>query len=119
MPDVAQTATEDTPMLGRLDPVRLMLSRPSAAALVGVVLVWTTFAVSAADSGFLSRLGAANYLETAAQVGILGSAVTLLMIAGEFDLSVGAVVGVAGMVLAILVTHYSVPLPLGIIAALS
>ena len=38
----------------------------------------------------------AAYLEVAAQVGILGATVSLLMIAGEFDLSVGSMIGAAG-----------------------
>ena len=45
--------------------------------------------------------GIANWLDVAAQVGILAAAVTLLMIAGEFDLSVGSMIGAAGMVIAI------------------
>jgi simple sugar transport system permease protein len=42
-----------------------------------------------------------NFLEVSAQLGILAVAVTLLMIAGEFDLSVGSMIGFAGVVIAI------------------
>ena len=48
------------------------------------------------NSAFLSIPGTLGYLDVAAQVGIIGTAVALLMIAGEFDLSVGSMVGFAG-----------------------
>jgi simple sugar transport system permease protein len=53
----------------------------------------------------------------AAQVGILGSAVALLMIAGEFDLSIGSMVGAAGMVIAIGVGEFGLPVWLSILLA--
>ena len=49
-----------------------------------------------------------NYLDVAAQVGIVGTAVALLMIAGEFDLSIGSLVG-AGIVIGIGVTITGLP----------
>ena len=61
--------------------------------------------------------GTATYLEVAAQVGIVGSAVALLMIAGEFDLSVGSMVGAAGMIVAIGIGEFGWPVWLAIVAA--
>src|SRR4026209_932436 len=81
--------------------VSVLLARPEIGAIIGAVLVWVVFAVWAGGSGFLSLNGAAPYLAVAAQVGIVASAVALLMIAGEFDLSVGSVIGAAGMVVSI------------------
>ena len=43
--------------------------------------------------------GTLNYLDVAAQVGIIATAVALLMIAGEFDLSIGSMVGFAGIII--------------------
>jgi simple sugar transport system permease protein len=80
--------------------VSVLLARPEIGAVIGAILVWIVFAVWA-GGGFLTIAGTASYLDVAAQVGILGSAVALLMIAGEFDLSVGSMVGAAGMVIAI------------------
>ena len=47
-----------------------------------------------------------SYLDVAAQVGIIGTSVALLMIAGEFDLSIGSMVGFAGIVIGIGVTTF-------------
>jgi len=95
----------------------ILLSRPEIGAIVGAVLVWVVFAVWAGGSGFLSLAGTASYLEVAAQVGIVASAVALLMIAGEFDLSVGSVVGAAGMVVAIAIGVVGLPVWLSVILA--
>lgn len=63
--------------------------------------------------------GTATYLDVAAQVGIIGSAVALLMIAGEFDLSVGSMVGAAGMIVAIGVGELGLPVWLAVVLAIA
>jgi simple sugar transport system permease protein len=92
-----------------------ILSRPELGAVAGAVVVFAFFAVIAGDDGFLTKNGAVNYLEVAAQVGILAAPVTLLMIAGEFDLSVGSMIGGAGMLIAIPLTEYQTPLWMAIL----
>lgn len=89
---------------------RQLLNRPDIGALAGVLLVFMMFAIVAGDDGFLTFRGTINYLEVAAQLGILSVAVSLLMIAGEFDLSIGSMIGAAGMVMAIVVSVYGWPL---------
>jgi len=81
-----------------------MRARPEVAAAVGVVLVWCVFAVAAGPT-FRSGAGAAAYLNAAAPLGILAVGVALLMIGGEFDLSVGSIVGASGIVLMLLTTE--------------
>jgi simple sugar transport system permease protein len=87
------------------------------AAIAGSILVFVFFAVVAGDSGFLTLGGTASYLEVAAQLGIVAVPVSLLMIAGEFDLSVGSMVGAAGMIIAISVTEYGWPLSVAVLVA--
>lgn len=97
--------------------LKRLLSRPELGAAAGAILVWLIFAI-VAPTGFLSLRGTASYLEVSAQLGILAVAVSLLMIAGEFDLSIGSLVGFAGATTAILASQYGVPLYLGAIVAL-
>jgi simple sugar transport system permease protein len=85
---------------------RKLLRRPEFAAVSGTLIVWIIFAVLAGNRGFLSLRGTANYLAVASEIGILSIAVSLLMISGQFDLSVGSVIGAAGMITAILTTQY-------------
>lgn len=101
----------------RVGLARTLMNRPELGAVTGAILVWILFAILAGDRGFLSIRGAATYLEVAAQVGIVGSAVALLMIAGEFDLSVGSMVGAAGMIVAIGIGEFGWPVWLAVLAA--
>src|SRR5262252_8616071 len=64
---------------------RKLLIRPELGACFATILVFIVFAIIAGQQGFLSAQGTINYLEVGAQLGILASAVALLMIAGEFD----------------------------------
>jgi simple sugar transport system permease protein len=101
----------------RVGIARILLARPELGAVVGAILVWIIFAILAGDNGFLTLNGTATYLEVAAQVGIVGSAVALLMIAGEFDLAVGSMVGATGMIVAIGIGEFGWPVWLAIAAA--
>ena len=49
----------------------------------------------------LARCGIVTFLEVSAQLGILAVAAALLMIGGEFDLSIGSMIGFAGVAIAI------------------
>ena len=87
-----------------------LLARPELGAVAGAILVFTFFAIVAGDSGFLTSVGTIGYLEVSAQLGILVIPVALLMVAGEFDLSVGSMVGAAGMLIAIPTVEFGWPL---------
>jgi simple sugar transport system permease protein len=82
--------------------MRGILNRPELGAACGAAAVWLFFAAYAGGSGFLSLAGAATYLEIASELGILAVAVSLLMIAGEFDLSIGSMIAASGMTISLL-----------------
>lgn len=84
--------------------IRKLFARPEGAALAGVVFVWIFFAFFAGEQ-FRSAAGSAAVLNAAAPLGILTVAVALLMIGGEFDLSVGSTIGAASMMLLLLTTE--------------
>jgi simple sugar transport system permease protein len=107
---MTQSATEAAERVRKVGALRRWLTRPELAAVAGAILVFVFFAVVAGDSGFLTAGGAASYLEVAAQLGIVAVPVAMLMIGGEFDLSVGSMVGAAGMIIAITITEYGWPL---------
>lgn len=100
------TDTAGDERLMRENRLKRFFRRPEFGALSGAVVIWIFFAVVAGRGGFLSASGTANYLEVSAELGILTLAVALLMIGGEFDLSVGSMIGATGMITTILtVTH--------------
>ena len=111
----ASGAASPAPPSDRLRSTSLtsrLLGRPAAGALLITVFLWIVFAILSTLAGggvFYSLDGTLNYLDVAAQVGIVGTAVALLMIGGEFDLSVGSLIGFAGIVIGICVTTYGMP----------
>ncbi len=90
--------------------IRRLLDHPELGAVAGAVVVWVFFALVAGDRGFVSQAGAATYLAVSSELGILSVVVALLMIAGEFDLSVGSTIGASGMATALLTVEYGWPM---------
>lgn len=85
--------------------LKKLLRRPELGSIGGAILVFIIFALLAPNS-FVTLRGAANFLSVASELGILAIAVALLMIGGEFDLSIGSMIGACGMITAILSVHY-------------
>jgi len=102
--------------LRRTSLLSRLLSRPELGAVAGTIAVWIFFAI-VASSGFLTARATNAYLEVAAEIGILAVPVSLLMIGGEFDLSIGAMIGATGMITALLAGTYGYPFWFGIGAA--
>jgi simple sugar transport system permease protein len=99
-------------------PLRRLLVRPETGAVVGSIAVWIFFAIIAGSSGFTSLGGTSSYLTVSADYVIVAVPVALLMIGGEFDLSVGSTIGATGMMLAILTTQYGWNIWAAIVATL-
>ncbi|MCA9838227.1 MAG: ABC transporter permease [Trueperaceae bacterium] len=81
-----------------------LLSRPEFGALSGAILVFVMFTIFAWDastnsSGFLGWRAVVTWLKFSAEIGIIGIGATLLMIGGEFDLSVGSIIGMTSLIL--------------------
>lgn len=86
-----------------------LMKRPELGAIGGVILV-TIFFLITADSSMFTLSGIINFLTPAAQLGILGIAAAMLMIGGEFDLSIGSMVAFAGMIFGALAVNLGFPL---------
>jgi len=102
----------------RLSLAQRIVERPEVGAAIGLIVLWAFFALIGSDSGFLTTRGVSSYLNIAAQVGIVGTTVTLHLIAGEFDLSIGSMVGFTGMIVALGTTQAHWPLWIALSAAL-
>ncbi len=102
----------------RVNPLRRLLVRPEMGAVAGSIVVWIFFAIVAGSSGFLSLRGTSSYLSVSAELAIQAVPVALLMIGGEFDLSVGSMVGATGMIIAILSSQYGWNIWAALVAAL-
>lgn len=98
-------------------PLRKLLARPEFGALSGALLVFVLFGAAAGDSGMFSAEGVVNWGTVAAFLGIIAVGAALLMIAGEFDLSIGSMIGFAGMMLAIPALYWGWPVWLSVLFA--
>ncbi|WP_262297984.1 ABC transporter permease [Microvirga sesbaniae] len=119
--DLAPATAVKTIQDERLREVSLLtkiMRRPELGALAGLVLV-TIFFLSTADASMFTLAGIMNILSPAAQLGILAIAAALLMIGGEFDLSIGSMVAFTGLVFGAFITLSGWPLLLAIAATLA
>ncbi|HTH62180.1 MAG TPA: ABC transporter permease [Paraburkholderia sp.] len=94
-----------------------LLGRPEFAAISGTVLVFAIFAIGWGSSGMFDLDGVMNWSQVAAYLGILAVGACLLMVAGEFDLSIGSMIGFAGMMVAIPTMYFHWPIALSILFA--
>ncbi|MDQ5898400.1 MAG: simple sugar transport system permease protein, partial [Pseudomonadota bacterium] len=96
--------------LQRVSPLTALVRRPELGAIGGLVLV-TLFFLLVADPAMFSLAGILNFMAPAAQLGILAIGAALLMIGGEYDLSLGSMVAFAGLVFAATLVSWQLPLP--------
>lgn len=94
-----------------------LLRRPEAGALLGLVAVLVFFSIFGGTS-FLKIAGMSSWLNVAATLGVIAIPVGLLMIAGELDISVGAMVPAGAMTVSIISGHFGLPIWVGIAATL-
>jgi simple sugar transport system permease protein len=89
---------------------------PQIASLIILVVVLAVFAI--ADANFLSPRNISNMLAFLPELGIIALGMTLLLTAGEFDLSVGAVFGLAPVVVMLLVQNGGVVIGMALLVGL-
>ena len=95
-----------------------LLRRPEAGAFLGLVAVLVFFGVFGGLT-FLKIAGLSSWLNVAASLGIIAIPIGLLMIAGELDISVGAMVPAGAMMTAVIGGHFGLPIWLGILSTLA
>ncbi|GBQ65727.1 ribose/xylose/arabinose/galactoside ABC transporter permease [Ameyamaea chiangmaiensis NBRC 103196] len=96
--------------------VRLM-RRPELGAIGGLIIVGIFFLFTA-NSAMFTLNGGLTIMNPSAQLGIMAVAVSLLMIGGEFDLSIGSMVAFAGLVFGIFLLEWHFPLIIAVAATL-
>jgi simple sugar transport system permease protein len=95
-----------------------LLRRPEAGAFLGLIAVLVFFGVFGGLT-FLQIAGMSSWLNVAASLGIIAIPVGLLMIAGELDISVGAMVPAGAMMTAVIAGHYGLSIWVAIAATLA
>ena len=88
-----------------------MIRRPEIGAFIVMIVIIVALAF-ASDGKAFNALGLKNNIKIIAQFGIIATGAALLMIAGEFDLSIGSMIGFAGMSMALML-KWGLPFGLG------
>jgi simple sugar transport system permease protein len=101
---------------GRGIAVALLRERAETGALLAAAVLIAVFSVWA--NHFLDLDSIASMTKVTAELAILAMAVTALMIAGEFDLSVGSILGFSSTLTPWLMIHASFPVGLAIACSL-
>jgi len=94
-----------------------LLRRPEAGALLSLVAI-VAFFVIFGGVNLGTMLGAASWVNFAANLGIVALPMGLLMISGELDISIGAMIPAGSMTVAILSGYYDLPILVGMLGAL-
>ena len=103
---VSDTKEPDSPVvhaderLSHRGPMQRWLISPEIGALIGAVIVWIFFWGNARTFGQANST--LNWLDVAAPTGIMATAVALLMIGGEFDLSSGVMTGASAITIGLM-----------------
>ncbi|MGR3795878.1 ABC transporter permease [Vannielia sp. SX4] len=92
-----------------------LFRRPEAGAAAGFILIFLFFAWFGWDKNFLTPLGSSTWLNFASKVGIIAIPIGFLMIAGELDISVGALIPAGGIVLAMSTETFGLNIWLGVL----
>jgi simple sugar transport system permease protein len=110
-------ATTGAPASRRLS-LHNLFRRPEAGAAAGFVIILIFFGYFGAENNFLTALGTSTWLNFASKVGIIAIPVGFLMIAGEMDISVGALIPAGGIVLAMATGLYGLNIWVGVLLSL-
>ncbi len=121
---MAESSSAETVAAGRRDErlmrqsrLRKFLGRPDLGALSGLILVFVFFAISARGTGMFASDGVLNWSTVSGYLMIIAVGAALLMIGGEFDLSLGSMIGFAGMMIALPTITFHVPITLSVLLA--
>jgi simple sugar transport system permease protein len=116
-PSQAAVGSDGDGGLRQIGALHRLILLPEAGGLASAIVAFIIFAILAGGNGFLSRLGTANWLDGAAELGIVAIPVGTLMMAGEFDLSVGSVAGATSITIAICDGYYALSPWIGVVIA--
>ncbi|MFN6961357.1 MAG: ABC transporter permease [Rhodocyclaceae bacterium] len=94
-----------------------LLRRPESGAVLSLIAV-VAFFVIFGGVNLGTMLGAASWVNFAANLGIIALPMGLLMISGELDISIGAMIPAGSMTVAILSGYYDLPIIVGMLGAL-
>ncbi|MGV1034004.1 MAG: ABC transporter permease [Microbacteriaceae bacterium] len=117
MTDTAAVKSDER--IGSVSIFTKILRRPEFGALLGAIVIYIIFAVVDTTGKFTGLDGTSSWTDFAAPIGIISVFVAMLMIAGEFDLSSGVMVGTSGLLAGLLVSETGMSIWLAMVITLA
>jgi simple sugar transport system permease protein len=114
---IAHESTSPERPGGQPSALRRAIAKPEFGPFVLLVVLLVVF--TSINPTFLSPLNVSNTIPFTVEFGLMALAMTLLMTAGEFDLSVGAVFGFSAVLMWTLFNQGIVPLPLAFVITIA
>ncbi len=105
------SSRSESDRLAKQSTFKKLISRPEVGAFSGMMAILIMLGFVAGDVVY-NPLGIKNNLSIISQLGIIAIGACLLMIAGEFDLSIGSMIGFSGMSMAMMM-KWGLPFGLG------
>ena len=96
-----------------------LFKRPEIGAGLGLIIIYSFFSIAAHENGFNSIFVIRSILDMSVSIGIIALFATLLLISGEFDLSVGSMVAATSMLMALCIVEWNFPLWFSLILTFS
>lgn len=109
MPDTDTQPIAQPPAAARAHPLRRALAAPAGRAMIALVLVLLLGMVFHADGAFFKLSTHRDALRQASVYGILACGMTLVIVAGGIDLSVGSVLALVSVCFALMSIHWCWP----------
>ncbi|MCU1509020.1 MAG: transporter permease [Glaciihabitans sp.] len=107
------TEVDGAPAARRQRTALLIISK--YGTLIAMVILIVIFAIASPGGSFLQPLNLLAILSQSALTAIIACGVTLVLVAGEFDLSIGYTASLAGVLVTGLMSNQGVPIPLAIL----
>lgn len=119
MSEAAPVEAADRPGTGEamVEALRRLLAKPEAGPLALLLIAIVAFSIM--STAFLSVGNISNLLAFTPELGMIALAMTMLMTAGEFDLSVGSVFGFSAVIMWTVFNEAWAPLEVAFILAIA
>lgn len=106
--DKAYGKTDEKISISKLTSLKArLLSRPEIGVITSVALVMTIF--TALNPQFIYPASLASIVSVGSEVGIVTVGVSVLLLAGEFDISTGGILAISEITMAMLIARFSMP----------
>src|SRR6476469_2613437 len=113
--DEETVAATGAQRLGSGSPIRLLLILARYATLFALLVMGIVFSIHSPKS-FFTVDNFVNILNKSSLTALIAGGLTVTLIVGEFDLSIGYAASLAGVVVAGLLSHQGLSIPLAVLA---